>query len=175
MKGCSTPSTKAPINETIWSLDMSRTPWPKVLPPIHPILTTWYGEGILGKHSLTWGLAYPTGHLDTPPIPKFGKVYKVFEHLFNLKRGIWCTCLGGSLIRCGLFGMIHMTCRPLEGVLVCLCKTLPDESYSWRNGATWTFIAAWKPMRWMLDPMFGAPLMMSVAHGRWRALPLEAP
>jgi hypothetical protein len=24
---------------------------------------------------------------DTPPIPKFGKSYKVFENLFELKRG----------------------------------------------------------------------------------------
>jgi hypothetical protein len=65
----------------------SRTPCPRVLPPIHLILTTWPREGLLGKHSLTWGLTYPIGHHDTPPIPKFGKFYKVFEHLFSLKRG----------------------------------------------------------------------------------------
>jgi hypothetical protein len=31
-------------------------------------------------------MAYPIGHHDNPPIPKFGKIYKVFEHLFSLKR-----------------------------------------------------------------------------------------
>jgi hypothetical protein len=27
------------------------------------------------------------GCLDTPPTPTFEKLYKVFEHLFSLKRG----------------------------------------------------------------------------------------
>jgi hypothetical protein len=86
---------------------------------------------------LTWGSANLIGHLDTPPIPKLGKFYKVFEHVFNLKMGVLYTCLGGSLIRCGLLGMIHMTCGPLEGVLVYFCRTLPTG--------------------WMLDPTSGAP------------------
>jgi len=30
---------------------------------------------------------YPIEHYDTPPIPELGRFYKVFEHLFNLKRG----------------------------------------------------------------------------------------
>jgi hypothetical protein len=30
---------------------------------------------------------------------------------------------GWFFIKCGLLGMIHMTCGPLEGVLVCLCRT----------------------------------------------------
>jgi hypothetical protein len=34
------------------------------------------------------GLDDPIGCLDTPPIPKFDKLYKVFEHLFSLKRGV---------------------------------------------------------------------------------------
>jgi hypothetical protein len=73
-------------------------------------------------------------------------IYKVFEHVFNLKRGVRCISLGGSLIRCVLLGMIHMTCGPLEGVLVCLYKTFPTG--------------------WMLNPMSGAPLVMSLVHGR---------
>jgi len=36
---------------------------------------------------LTRGLVYVIGHHDTPSILKLGKNYKVFEHLFNLKRG----------------------------------------------------------------------------------------
>jgi hypothetical protein len=63
-------------------------PIPIILAPIHLILISLLRWGLLGKHPLTWGLTYPIGHLDTPPIPKFGKVYKVFEHLFNLKRGV---------------------------------------------------------------------------------------
>jgi hypothetical protein len=54
---------------------------------------------------------------------------------------------------CGLLGMIHMTCGPLEGVLVCLWRTLPTG--------------------WMLDPTSGAPfdderytlMMVDVAFG----------
>jgi hypothetical protein len=68
-------------------------------------------------------LVDPIGCLDTPPIPKFEKLYKVFEHLFSLKRGVSCTFLGGSIIRCGLLGMILMIYVPLEGVFVCLCRT----------------------------------------------------
>jgi hypothetical protein len=41
----------------------------------------------LGKHSLTWEMVHPIGHYDTPPISRFGKLYKVFEHMFILKRG----------------------------------------------------------------------------------------
>jgi hypothetical protein len=32
-------------------------------------------------------LAYPIRHRDNPSILKFEKFYKVFEHLFSLKRG----------------------------------------------------------------------------------------
>jgi hypothetical protein len=38
--------------------------------------------------------------------------------------------LSGSFIIYGLLGMIHVSCAPLEGVLVCLCKTLLGESFS---------------------------------------------
>ena len=142
----------------IWD---NMSPWyvknsmPKIHTPIHLTFTTWPREEILGKHSLTWGLAYRIGKHDTAPILKFGKIYEVFEHLFNLKRGIWCTCLGGSYIKCGLLGMIHVTCGPLEGVLVSLCTTLPT--------------------RWMMDFSCGIPWMMNVAPKGQRTLPLEAP
>jgi hypothetical protein len=32
-------------------------------------------------------MIYPIGHRENPPILKFGKLYKVFENLFILKRG----------------------------------------------------------------------------------------
>jgi hypothetical protein len=36
------------------------------------------------------GIDLLIGHHDTPPIPKLGKTYKVFEHLFNLGREELC-------------------------------------------------------------------------------------
>jgi hypothetical protein len=38
--------------------------------------------------------------------------------------------LGGSFIKCGLLGMIHVTCGTLEGLIVCICKNFPGERYS---------------------------------------------
>jgi hypothetical protein len=36
---------------------------------------------------------------------------------------------GGSFIKRGLLSMIHVTCGPLEGVLVFLCRTVLGERY----------------------------------------------
>jgi hypothetical protein len=39
----------------------------------------------------------PIGFLETPPTPKFDKLYNVLEHLFSLKRGfdahVWVVLL----------------------------------------------------------------------------------
>jgi hypothetical protein len=56
-------------------------------------------RGSSWETSLDLGISLPTGQLDTPLMPKFGKVYKAFEHLFNLKRGfdahVWVVLLLG--------------------------------------------------------------------------------
>jgi hypothetical protein len=98
-------------------------PMPKSFSSIHLTFITWPREGSPGKHSSTWGIGLPNRTLDNPPISKFGKLHKVFEHMFNLKGGIRCACLGGSCIKIDLLGMIHMTCGPLEGVP---CLSLQD-------------------------------------------------
>jgi len=125
---------------------MSRNPMPKSITPIHLTLFTWLREGLPGKHSLTWGMIHPIGHHDNPPIPKFGKLHKVFEHLFILRGGIWCTCSGGSFTIYGLLDMMLVTCEPLEGEFACLCRALTSEKIL--RGGTRSLglsLGAWSP------------------------------
>jgi hypothetical protein len=58
-----------------------------IFPPPTSYSCSWPRKGSSEKHSSTWGLTYPIGYHDTPPIPKFGKVYKVFKDVYNLKGG----------------------------------------------------------------------------------------
>jgi hypothetical protein len=71
--------------------------------------------------------------MTTLPCINLEKIIRSLSICLVLKGGIQCTCLGGSFIKCGLLGMIHVTCGPLEGVFSCLYRTLPNESYSWRD------------------------------------------
>jgi hypothetical protein len=57
--------------------------------------------------------------------------------------------LGGSFIKYGLLGMIHVTCGPLEGVLVCLCRTFPGESFSMEEQGHLDLHRGLKPTGWM--------------------------
>ena len=110
---------------------ISRTPYLEVSPknPPHTPYMIYIGSSWETSHDLGIGLPNRAPwHLSH--IPKLGKTYKVFEHLFSLKRGVWCTCLGGSCIRYGLLGMILVTCGPLEGTFVCLYTTFPGEQVS---------------------------------------------
>jgi hypothetical protein len=64
------------------------------------------------------------GHLFNLPIPKLGKLYRVFEHLFNLIWKFWCTCLGGSCFKCDFTFHDMFDLRSLESSLLYLCRTL---------------------------------------------------
>jgi hypothetical protein len=48
--------------------------------------TTCVITGPPGNHSLNQGMIHPIGHFVNPPMPKLGKLHKVFENLFNLMR-----------------------------------------------------------------------------------------
>ena len=143
-------------------------PMPKSLTPIHFIVFTWLREGPLGEKFLTWGMTHLIGHIDNPPIPKLGKFKRVFEHLFNLKTYFWCTCLGGSCIKCDFTCHDTFDLRPLEGTLICLCKTLFDGQFG-GTSPSWAFIGVGSPQVECHDPHFGSSHMMDVSFGgkRW--------
>ena len=105
---------------------MSMTTCPKVSPSSTSHSLHGLDRVHLGNTPLLGKLAYPIGPFDNPPISKFGKLHKVFEHMFNLKGGIQSACLGGSCIKIDLLGMIHMTCGPMEGVP---CLSLHDLAW----------------------------------------------
>ena len=73
-------------------------------------------------------MVYPIGHYDTPHISKFGKLYKVFEHMFILKRGDLMHMFRWFFYWIWITWNDIVTCGPFEGVLACLCKSLTGES-----------------------------------------------
>jgi hypothetical protein len=84
MKG-SSPSTKAPINETIQTL-VCHEPHAQKFTPLH--FTCTHGlDGFSLGNTLDLGMIDPIGCLETPPTPKFDKLYNILEHFSSLKRG----------------------------------------------------------------------------------------
>jgi hypothetical protein len=50
-----------------------------------------------------------------------------------------------------------VTCGSLEGVYICLCRNFQGGKIFVKELYHLTFIGDLEPMRWMLDPTFGAP------------------
>jgi hypothetical protein len=66
---------------------MLMTPYPEVSHPSTSHSLHGLERVHLGNTHLLGELAYPIGLSDNPPISKFGKLHKFFEHVFNLKGG----------------------------------------------------------------------------------------
>jgi hypothetical protein len=80
---CNSPSTKAPIGKIIQTL-VCHEPHAQKFTPHHLTYTHEWDRLHLGN-TLALGVINPIGHLETLPKSRFGKLYNVLEHLFNLR------------------------------------------------------------------------------------------
>jgi hypothetical protein len=81
------------------------------------------------------------------------------------KGGILCTCLASSFYKYGLLVMIHVTCGPLDGVLVFICRTLPGKIFSMEEQGHLDLHKGLNPIGWMMHPTPFKLWKMNVAIG----------
>ena len=126
---CNTPSTKEPINETLWSLVCHEPHAQRFFAPSVSSSPHVLERGFTWETLLDLGVIHPIGHLVNPPIPKLGKMHRVFEQLFSLMRWFWMHMLRWLFYWLDLLIMMHLSWDPWTA-----------HSFSLQDLAWWTYL-----------------------------------